>query len=75
MDHKIEVDRMRRSYYTNIHLLQWCKRRPELSLTSVQQQRLYMELKRLSDLVQIKDENNMVQGFELMAAIYLLTVM
>jgi hypothetical protein len=64
LEHKIEVDRMRRSYYTNIHLLQYCKYRPELSLTSVEQLRLYKELKRLSDSVQIKDKDNVVMGFE-----------
>jgi predicted component of viral defense system (DUF524 family) len=64
LDKKIEVDRMRRSYYTNIHLLQYCKYRPELSLTSVEQLRLYTELKRLSASVLIKDNDNVVDGFE-----------
>lgn len=64
LDNKIEVDRMRRSYYTNFHLLRYCKYRPELSLTSVEQLRLYTELKRLSDSVKIKEEDNVVAGFE-----------
>lgn len=64
LDSKIEVDRMRRSYYTNIHLLKYCKYRPELSLTSVEQLRLYTELKRLTDSIRIKDEDNVVAGFE-----------
>ncbi|MCF8019480.1 MAG: restriction endonuclease-like protein [Vallitaleaceae bacterium] len=64
LEQKIEVDRMRRSYYTNIHLLENCSNRPELSLTSIEQLRLYKELKRLSDSVIIKDDNNIINGFE-----------
>ena len=64
LGHKIEVDRMRRSYYTNIHLLQNCHFRQELSLASMEQLRLYTELRRLSDSVQIKDRDNVVEGSE-----------
>ena len=64
LDKKIIVDRMRRSYYTNIHLLQCCKTRAELSMTSMEQLRLYTELKRLSDCIVIKEKKNIAEGFE-----------
>ena len=66
LDHKIEIDNIGHHYYTNIDLLKCSRTRMELSMTSLEQLRLYTELQRLTGSVDI-DETEAGQsicGFE-----------
>lgn len=52
------------NYYTNFKLLQCCKTSSELLFTSLEQLRLYSELKRLSNDAKIREGEDNVKGFE-----------
>lgn len=64
----ISDDAVRHHFYTNINLLLCSRTRKELSMTSLEQLRLYNELQRLTGPLSIdekeEDENQNVIGFE-----------
>ncbi len=51
-------------YYTNIELLKNCDTRQELSMESIEQLRLYKELRRITQVSIDSSDDNRIRGFE-----------
>lgn len=59
-----EEDHISDRYYTNIELLKSCDTRQELAMESLEQLRLFKELKRITDVSVDSSEENVIRGFE-----------